>query len=58
MGLPDNLKYEPTAHFRQRLAERFNIHGMGWRLFMRKLYPKLHLTRSNQNAIQRKTTSI
>lgn len=41
MGLPDNLKYEPTAHFRQRLAERFNIHGMGWRLFMRKLYPKL-----------------
>ena len=41
MGLPKNEKYEPTAHFKKRLAERFNIHGAAWKLYMRQLYSKL-----------------
>ena len=43
MGLPNNAQYKTTAHFRQRLAERFNIHGVAWQQFMRRLYPKLTL---------------
>ena len=55
MGLRHSERYGPTSHFKDRLAERFNIHGASWQLFMRQLYPKLEYderlsTRNTQKA--------
>lgn len=55
MGLRHSERYSPTSHFKDRLAERFNIHGASWQLFMRQLYPKLEYderlsTRNTQKA--------
>lgn len=55
MGLRHSERYGPTSHFKDRLAERFNIHGASWKLFMRQLYPKLEYderlsTRNTQKA--------
>lgn len=55
MGLSHSERYEPTSHFKDKLAERFNIHGAAWKLYMRQLYPKLEYdkrlsTRNTQKA--------
>lgn len=41
MGLANNLDYEATSHFKERLHERFNIAPGQWKSFMKQVYGSL-----------------
>lgn len=55
MGLPYNELYEPTAHFKQRLNERFNVNE--WKPFMKSCYNKMYKDEKRSELATKPTTA-